>query len=72
MLGRLLFGRISDSPHVNSLTVNNVTLAISGIAVAITPLALVIGGYTAAMTVCALFGFMGRYKKIQILFYFHT
>ncbi|XP_022660987.1 monocarboxylate transporter 10-like isoform X4 [Varroa destructor] len=58
MLGRLLFGRISDSPHVNSLTVNNVTLAISGIAVAITPLALVIGGYTAAMTVCALFGFM--------------
>ncbi|OQR74268.1 hypothetical protein BIW11_09187, partial [Tropilaelaps mercedesae] len=58
MLGRLLFGRISDSPHVNSLAVNNVTLAASGLAVAITPISLLFGGYSAVMIVCALFGLM--------------
>ena len=58
MFGRLIFGRLSDSPRVNSLTVNNVTLVIAGFAVTITPLSLQLGGYSACMVVCAIFGLM--------------
>ncbi|XP_070393548.1 monocarboxylate transporter 14 isoform X3 [Dermacentor albipictus] len=53
MIGRLIFGWLSDLPQINCLLLNNLSLCLSGIAVFILPFCY---SYSATVATCMIFG----------------
>lgn len=53
MLGRLLFGWLSDLPQINCLLLNNLSLCLSGVAVVLMPFC---SSYSTTVAACMIFG----------------